>query len=80
MLLVQQKSVLRTKAMQVIEHQLGEPLEVYLRRQYLDEWLTTAEIAAALNVNNGTVSRWMAHFGIPARLHGARRSAQEVAV
>ena len=77
---MQQKSVLRTKAMQVIEHDLGEPLEVYLRRRYLDEGLTTVEIAAALNVNNGTVSRWMAHFGIPARLHGTRRSAQEVAV
>jgi hypothetical protein len=80
MLLVQQKSVLRTKAMQVIEHDLGEPLELYLRRRYLDEGLTTVEIAAALNVNNGTVSRWMAHFGIPARLHGSRRTAQEVAV
>lgn len=77
---MQQKSVLRTKAMQVIEQRLGEPLEVYLRRRYLDEGLTTVEIAAALDVNNGTVSRWLAHFDIPARLHGSRRPVQEVAV
>lgn len=79
MLLVQQKSVLRTKAMQVIEHQLGEPLEAFLRRRYLEEGRTTVEIAVELNVNNGTVSRWMAHFGIPARLTGSRRPT-EVAV
>ena len=77
---MQQKSVLRTKAMQVIEQRLGEPLEDYLRRRYLEEGLTTVEIASALDVNNGTVSRWMAHFDIPARLHGARRPVEEVAV
>ena len=41
MLLVQQKSVLRTKAMQVIEQRLGEPLEVYLRRRYEDDERTS---------------------------------------
>lgn len=80
MLLVQQKSVLKTRAMQVIEHRLDEPLEAFLRRRYIDEDRTTVEIAEELDVNSGTVSRWMAHFDIPARLHGSRRPAEEVAV
>jgi DNA-binding NarL/FixJ family response regulator len=80
MLLVQQKSVLLTRAMQVIEQQLGEPLEGFLRRRYEVEGRTTVEIAEELDVNSGTVSRWMAHFGIPARLTGSRRSPEKVAV
>ena len=76
---MQQKSVLLTRAMQLIEIDLGESLETFLRRRYLDEGRTTVEIAEELNVNSGTVSRWMAHFGIPARLHGSRRPT-EVAV
>jgi len=76
---VQQKSVLRTKAMQVIEQKLGEPLEVFLRRRYQVDERTTVEIALELDVNPGTVSRWMAHFDIPARLTGSRRPT-EVAV
>lgn len=78
---MQQKSVLKTRAMQVIEFRLGEPLEQFLRRRYIDEDRTTVEIAEELDVNSGTVSRWMAHFSIPARLHGPRRSlTEEVAV
>lgn len=77
---MQQNSVLKTRVMQLIEQRLDEPLDVFLRRRYLDEDRTTVEIATELDVNSGTVSRWMAHFEIPARLHGSRRPAEEVAV
>lgn len=64
----------------MIEQQLGQPLEDFLRGRYIDEGRTTVEIAAELNVNSGTISRWMAHFDIPARLHGSRRAPEEIAV
>ena len=65
----------KTRAMQVIEASLGEPIEVYLRRRYESDRLTTQEIADELGLNNGTVSRWMAHLGIDARVYGPRREA-----
>jgi transcriptional regulator of acetoin/glycerol metabolism len=73
---VEQKTAgLKTKAMQVVEQQIGEPIEDYLRRRYEGDRWTTDEIARELGLNNGTVSRWMAHFGIAARLIGPRRVA-----
>lgn len=66
--------VFRTRAMQILEHRLDEPLEVYLRRRYVDEGLSTTQLAEALGVNHGTVSRWLAHFRIPARPAGVPRT------
>lgn len=62
----------KTKSMQVIERRLGEPLEDYLRRRYLTDGATTHAIAEELGLNNGTISRWMAHLGVEARFPGQR--------
>jgi transposase-like protein len=73
---MQQKTVpLKTRAMQLIERQIEEDLEVFLRRRYLVEGASTVQIAAELGVNSGTVSRWMAHFDVEARLMGPRKAA-----
>lgn len=64
-----------TRGMLIVEARLGESLESYLRRRYEDNGLTTSQIAAELGLNNGTISRWLAHFGIEARYLGPRRVA-----
>lgn len=65
----------KTRSMQVVEFRLGEPIEVYLRRRYLDDGATTHEIATELGLNNGTISRWMAQLGVEARFPGQRGKA-----
>lgn len=52
--------------MQRAEHQLGQPLEVWMAARY-DGGATQAEIASDLNVDTGTVSRWMSQLGIEAQ-------------
>lgn len=64
--------VFKTRPMQVMEARLGRPLEDVLRSLYHDEGLTLAQVADRLDVNVGTVSRWMASLGIPARFPGPR--------
>lgn len=61
--------------MQLVEQQIGKPLEVYLEDKYHGEGWTTLQIAQDLGVNNGTVSRWMAALGIEARYLGPRKVA-----
>jgi hypothetical protein len=71
---------LKTKAMLVMEHRLGEPIEVYLERRYIRDGLTTVQIADELGVDKGTISRWMSTVGVAARLTGQRgRPAEAVA-
>lgn len=68
-------SLPKTRGMLLIEGRLGRPLELYLEERYLRDGLTTVQIAAELNVNSGTVSRWMAQLGIEARYLGPRVKA-----
>lgn len=68
---------LKTKAMLVLEHRLGEPMEDYLRRRYLDEGATTNQIGDELGLNNATVSRWLGSLGIEARFPGQRGKPAE---
>lgn len=65
---------IKTRAMQLVERRLGQPLEDYFQEQYEVQRKTTQEIADELGISNGTVSRWMAALGIEARLVGPRRS------
>lgn len=58
--------------MQVAEHRIGEPVEPALRRLYVVEGKTQAEVAEALGVTRRTVIRWMQDFGIESRLYGPR--------
>lgn len=68
---------LKTKAMLVLEHRLGEPMEDYLRRRYVDEGATTHQIGQELGLNNATVSRWLSLLGIEARFPGQRGKPAE---
>ena len=70
----QKTAPIKTRAMQLVEQQVNEPIDDWLRRRYEVEGANTEEIARELGLNNGTVSRWMAHFGIQARLVGPRRA------
>lgn len=54
----------KTRAMQLVEFQRGISLPDFLRTEY-EKGRKQSEIAADLKVDIGTVSRWMAHFGIP---------------
>lgn len=53
--------------MQLIELRLGEPLQVFLGREYTTKGRRLRDIATDLGVDTGTVSRWMAHFGVQTR-------------
>ncbi len=57
----------KTRAMQLVEMQRGIDLPEYLVREYIEEGRKQREIAADLGVDIGTVSRWMAYFGISTR-------------
>jgi transposase len=67
-----------TAKMRRIEQATGQPIRVYLMDAYLVRGQSTTEIAAATGTDKGTVSRWLAKFGIPARpvgTHVKRRAA-----
>lgn len=59
--------IIKTPAMQAIEHRLGRPLDEVLRDAYEVRGLTQAQIAGELHVEQAQVSRWMKHLGIPTR-------------
>ena len=61
--------------MQLIEAEHGLPIEQLLRALYVDEELGVEQIADRLRLTKGTVSRWMARFGIPARRPRDRKVA-----
>ncbi len=61
--------------MQILESRLGRPLDEYLRERYERDGWTTSAIARELGIESSTVSRWMAHLGIEARLFGPRKVA-----
>lgn len=56
--------------MQLVEIQRGISLPDYLREEY-GKGRKLSEIATSLDLDTGTVSRWMAHFGIPTRRSAA---------
>ena len=58
---------IKTKGMQIVEHQIGEPVEVALHRLYITEGKSQEEIAAAWEMDRATVSRWMRDFHIITR-------------
>lgn len=61
--------------MQRLEHRLGQPLEDYLRQQYIDERKDQRQIAQELGVDVGSISRWMARLGVEARPSWHRKAA-----
>lgn len=59
--------ILRSRQEQLIEHRFAEPMDALLRRLYVDEGLTQAEIAVRLGTSLRSVVRWMVKYGIPTR-------------
>lgn len=72
---MQQQVLILTREQQVIQARLGERIEDYLRRRYIDDGLTLGELGAELGVTAGAVSRWLVQCGIPARRGGSRKVA-----
>ena len=56
--------------MKLVEARSGEPIEVLLRRLYVDEDKTLEQISKELGVPLTTVGRWVRKFGIPRRKLG----------
>lgn len=66
--------VTKSHAQQILEADLGRPLDEVLRELYHRDGLTHAEIAERLGgLDQSTVTRWMRQFGIPVRRGAARR-------
>lgn len=57
----------KTRLMLEIERRHGEPIESLLRRLYIDEGKTLAEVGEVLGLTESGVFRWMERFGIPRR-------------
>lgn len=66
---------IKTRPMMVIERRIGQPLETYLRREYVQGRRTMADIGAELGIHESTVQRYMALLGIEARFPGPRKAA-----
>lgn len=61
--------------MQLLEAEHGRPIDELLRSLYVDDELGVEEIAGRLHLTKGTVSRWMARFGIQSRRPRDRKVA-----
>lgn len=68
----------KSRAQQEIEAATGEPIDVTLRRLYLDDGLSQDAIAVKLNRDRATIQRWMRDYGIATRYLG-RGSRKAVA-
>ena len=54
----------KTRDQQILEHRVGEPLQIALHRLYVIERRNQEEIAAGWGIEQSTVSRWLKTFGI----------------
>lgn len=72
---MEQQVVYRTREMQRIEASYGEPMGDILRRLYVEDGLTVAQVAERLGFSKGAISRWLERFGIETRGHGSRSAA-----
>lgn len=57
----------RTRQQQLVEARHGAPAEVLLRRLYVEQGLSQAEVAETLGVSLRSINRWMVAYGIPTR-------------
>lgn len=58
---------IKSRTEQMVELRHGAPVEVLIRRLYVNEGLSQEEVAEALGVGRKAVIRWMATYGIPTR-------------
>jgi DNA-binding transcriptional regulator YiaG len=57
----------KSRAEQIVEAKIGETIEAAIRRMYLDDGLTQAEVAVRLGVSRQSVVNWMGKYGIESR-------------
>lgn len=57
----------KSHTQQVIEAQIGEPIEVVLERLYVDRGMTQAQVASALGTTRQSIIKWLRDFGIESR-------------
>jgi|GEM_PF-5660395 len=53
--------------MQLVEQEIGEPIDLALHRLYVTEARSQEEIAAKWGLDRATISRWMRDFRINTR-------------
>lgn len=58
----------KTRAQIEVEAAHGIDLPEYLQREYHDRLRRLSDIAADLDLDTGTISRWMDQFGIARRI------------
>lgn len=61
------KPLVKSRHQQIVEARLGEPIDEVLRRLYVTEGLSQAEIGLRLGVSRNAVVRWMAQCEIETR-------------
>ena len=54
----------KTRDQQILEHRIGEPLQIALHRLYVIERHDQEEIGRRWGIEQSTVSRWLRAFGI----------------
>lgn len=64
------QEVQTTRGMRQIEERVGKPIAVYLLDAYHTRLLSVRGIAAEIDVDPATVSRWMRAWNIPPRYVG----------
>lgn len=64
------KGTQTTRGMRQIEERVGSPIAVYLLDAYHTRGLSVRGIAAELDIDPATVSRWMRAWNIPPRYVG----------
>lgn len=69
----------KSAAEQRVEATHGATVETLLRRLYVTEGLTQAEVAATLGVGREAVVNWMVKYRIPTRDRRAIAAAEAVA-
>jgi hypothetical protein len=69
---------LRSRRIDELEAQFGEPIEQLLRRLYYADGLSQAELGERLGVPAGTIAGWMIRLGINQR-RLAGEAARELA-
>ena len=59
-----------TRGMRQVEERVGKPINLYLLDAYIVRGLSVRGIAAEIDVDPATVSRWMRTWNVPPRYVG----------
>lgn len=60
----------KTKRMLEVEHDLGEPIEEYLRRRFVDDNINPYELAKEMGIAYRILFQWLDRVGIYSRRLG----------